>query len=64
MEKISFIANTGIQFFTTEARFNPSEAAIVNDVPVRPLIFTEVFYNLHSMIDYSSVLLAFFKPIP
>ena len=42
MEKISFIANTGIQFFTTEARFNPSEAAIVNDVPVRPLIFTEV----------------------
>ena len=42
MEKISFIANTGIQFYTTEACFNPSEAALVNDVPVRPLIFTEV----------------------
>ena len=42
MEKISFIANTGIQFHTTEVRFNSSEAALVNGVPLRPLLFTEV----------------------
>lgn len=38
---IHLIANTGIQFVTTEMDFNPSEPVMVNDVPLPPLYFAE-----------------------
>ena len=38
---IHLIANTGIQFITTEMDFNPSEPIMVNDVPMPPLYFAE-----------------------
>ena len=38
---ITLIANTGIQFATTELDFNPSEPVLVNGVPVPALYFVE-----------------------
>lgn len=41
MNELSLIADSGIQFFTTEADFNPSEPILVNGNPMPPLMFAE-----------------------
>lgn len=41
MSEYSLIANSGLQFITTEAHFNPSEPVMVNGVPLPPLFFAE-----------------------
>lgn len=51
MKEFSLIANTGLQFLTTEAEFNPSEPVQVGDVPCPSLYFTENptgIVNVHS----------------
>lgn len=40
MKEFSLIANSGLQFITTEVDFNPSESVVVNDTPVT-LYFAE-----------------------
>ena len=41
MKSISLIANSGIQFYTTEATFNPSDQAVIHDTPIPSFLFTE-----------------------
>lgn len=41
MNEYSLIANTGLQFITTEVTFNPSEPVMVNGIPLPPLRFAE-----------------------
>lgn len=41
MDSIILMANSGIQFYSTEAVFLPSEPAVVNDIPLPQLLFGE-----------------------
>lgn len=41
MTNFSLIANTGLQFVTTEIDFNPSEPVMVNGIPMPTLYFAE-----------------------
>ena len=41
MDSIFLMANSGIQFYSTEAVFLPSEPAVVNDIPLPQLLFGE-----------------------
>lgn len=41
MNEYSLIANSGLQFITTEVFFDPSEPVMVNGIPLPPLYFAE-----------------------
>ena len=41
MSEFSLIANSGLQFITTEIDFNPSEPVMINGAPMPSLFFAE-----------------------